>query len=121
MDAKLDALIAKLTKWHWSPEFPTAYVKEDGSGIGRIALAYPGGFNLAWHKYKGNFGDHVDAISYTARVNLRLESVKINSVPLSEIATLHTPRGFYDVYKTVRNGIPSYCSELIDEAFHEKV
>lgn len=121
MDQKIQALITKLSKWYWSPQLPNNYTLHNGNGIGKIAMNNPAAFNLTWAKYRGDFGDHVEPVSYFARVGLRLAAIQVNKQTLDSYVTLMSYQEFHKFYSQIRPSLSNTVAEVIDEAFHEKV
>jgi hypothetical protein len=71
-------LVARLSRYYWSPNHPTTYTTPEGRGLGRLAPECYGTFNLVWATHKlDTVQDHLKAISaFTEQKALASEVVK---------------------------------------------
>lgn len=122
---KVKALTDRLTKWYWSPLFPTAYTI-NGRGLGKLALTNPAAFNLTWARSQARLStleEHGEAVTYFANVGSLLDiKVNDNSTTLGSIITLHNQTHISNWYmKSLRNQLPDKHRNLIDQALNETV
>jgi len=123
MDPKLTALIQRLTKWYWSPNFPTTYLV-NGAGLGRVALSDPGAFNLTWAKYSTRLNTlegQQEAVAYFSLVGSRLKKIQLNGEPLSDYACLQDQGAFTATIREIQNRISVEPRSVILSAFNTKV
>lgn len=60
---KVQALVRKLSNFHWSRRLPQHCVLEDGTGLGRLAYEDMAAFNIAWCYVKPSCREsHVNAV-----------------------------------------------------------
>ena len=121
MDECIENLLTKLTKWYWSPQYPTTYVLPNGAGLGKIAMQSPGAFNLTWQRCGANLSDHVSAVNYFSLARTRLDSVLIDKQPLGSYATLMHPAEFRNFYMKHRQNMPEHVTAILDLPWHAKV
>ena len=111
-------LVAKLGKFHWSPNHPSTYVfphPESGNpvGVGVIAMRSPGAFNLMYVAVNGALStmeDHQRAIDVLVKCD-QLARFEVEKQPLSSWLTLFTEEEFKVWIKNVNCG-PTHCEEL---------
>lgn len=98
MDAK--TLVAKLSKFYWSPNRPETYVLRGANGrvkgIGNIAHHDYGAFNLAWADVQGKWQslDHQTAFVEKFAYWRTMTGDVVDNYPLREWVTLYSPQEF---------------------------
>lgn len=115
--------IQKLTQFHWSPELPEKYLVKHSSsgemvGIGRVAMQYPGSFNLTWAYAKesvDNYAKHVMAVAFFTKA-VAVNKHEIDGANLEEWLTVYTRTEYTDWYKSVYRRLPDNVKALHNSA-----
>ena len=116
--AKVRALAAKLSHFHWSLKPPELCVLPDGSGLGKIAYDNMAAFNLAWtyHRPK-TFAEHNTAI--VTSVMLRVPLTKkygSSSLTLEDAVMLLSKNAFLHWVTLYRAGMDNALADLLVQA-----
>lgn len=97
---EIKSLVAKLSKFYWSPNHPQTYTLRgaDGKhkGVGNIAHHDYGAFNLAWAEVQDQWKTPQEQVAFVARFAewRTVTGIIVDKYPLREWATLLTPAEF---------------------------
>ncbi len=111
-------LCDRLSKFHWSPKPPEAYVTAQGKGLGSIAHSCYGSFNLIWTTHPlETREDHLKAISAFSLQRVHSTQI-VKRVPLSDWLTLMNPQEFAHWYTRNANYVNSHSRVNIVKALY---
>lgn len=119
---KLNQLITRLSKFHWSPLHPSKYViKEEGKrsyGLGLIAHRSYGAFNLTWRFCEGKLTtleNHQTGMNYYIAI-YPLMTFKHKGANMDTWLTLLQEKEFEVWWKSQKTDLPTELVVLVEAA-----
>lgn len=111
-------LVARLSQYHWSPNHPSSYLTPEGRGLGKMAHACYGSFNLIWATHSlQTVDDHVIAMgAFSEQVELSKQVIK--DTELGWWLTLLQPHEFAVWFRDNRQKVNSKSRSRIVKALN---